>query len=109
MSLEGLVADMDSAAISVLGESTPVTYAPASGAPVLVSGIFDNPYELAQDAGAPAGVESLAPAVFLQLADLPTDPEVDDPILTIKGVQYRVSERCPAGPGAIYLRLRKVG
>lgn len=85
-----------------------ITYQPAVGPAVHVSGIFDEIYALAK--GDPdAGVESLGPAVFLRLEDLPVDPEVDDPTLIIAGVGYRVVERRPAGLGAIMLGLRRLG
>jgi len=81
-----------------------------AGAPaaheVVVTGIFDAQYVLQADQT--AGVCATAPAVFLQLADLPTDPEVDDPILTIRGVDYRVDHPETAGMGSVVLILRKV-
>jgi len=84
-----------------------IIYRPASGPPVTVSGIFDQPYLRAQG-DSEAGVETAAPTVFLRLADLPVDPEFDDPILTINGSNYSVAERRPAGLGAILLALQKV-
>jgi hypothetical protein len=84
-----------------------VIYQPAVGAAVLIQGLFDELYSLAQ-AGAEAGTETLVPAVFLRLSDLPVDPEQDDPTLTIAGFDYRVIERRTAGLGAIVLALRKV-
>lgn len=84
-----------------------ITYQPASGPAVSVSVVFGEPYVLVQG-GAEAGVETVAPTVFLRLEDLPIDPEIDDPILTISGVAYRVTERRPAGLGSIMLLLRKV-
>lgn len=89
-----------------------ITYTPASGPPVIVSGIFDEIYQLAK--GDPeAGVETLGPAVFLRLVSLPIDPELDDPTIIISGAPtgdgtYRVTERRPAGLGAIVLALRRV-
>ena len=84
-----------------------ITYTPSSGPPVTVNGIFDEVYQLAKD-DPEAGVETMQPAVFLRLADLPVDPELDDPTLTIGGVTYRVTQRLPAGLGAIVLALRRV-
>lgn len=84
-----------------------IIYRPSDGAPVTVSGIFDASYVLARG-DAESGVEALVPAVFLKLADLPSDPEIDDPILTIAGITYRVRERRPAGFGKIVLALRRV-
>jgi hypothetical protein len=101
-----LGAQMDQTAIELLG-GVPVIYQPAAGPAVPVTGIFDDPYLLTQG-NAEAGVETRAPTVFLQLADLPTDPMTDDPILTIGDVDYRVFARRPAGLGSIVLDLRKV-
>lgn len=87
---------------------TQVIYHPSAGAPVPVHGIFDNVFRLtARDASAP--IEGLDPKVFLRIADLPSDPMIDDPILTIEGVDYRVDRRMPAGFGTILLILRKAG
>lgn len=84
-----------------------VIYQPAVGAPVTINGIFDSVYVLSK--GDPeAGAEVLGPAVFLLLADLPQDPEFDDPTLIISSVVYSVTERRPAGLGAIVLALRRV-
>jgi hypothetical protein len=106
MGFADLVAAADRAAQRVLG-GVPVTYRPKYGIPVPVTGIFDAQYILA-DTGADAGVETVGPAVFLQLADLPADPMLDDPLLTIGGTDYRVFERRPADFGSIVLALRKV-
>lgn len=102
-----LVLATDRAVQSCLGGEL-VTYDPA-GAPaaVQVTGVFDEQYVLAKG-GAEAGVGTLGPAVFVLLADLPTDPEVDDPTLTIRSVVYRVIERRPDGMGGIVLALRRV-
>lgn len=91
-----------------------ILYTPAVGAPVIVNGIFDAFHRLALSDGE-AGVETLVPAVFVRLADLPVDPEFDEPTVTISGDAtpsndgvYRVHERLPAGLGAIVLALRRV-
>lgn len=101
-----LVAQMDRVAQVNLG-AVDVFYQPEIGDAVTVSGIFDAQYVLVQG-GAHAGVESLAPAVFLRIEDLPTDPEQDEPTLDIAGVAYRVAERKPDGLGGIVLVLRLV-
>lgn len=106
MSFADLVAKMDRSAQSVLG-GEPVTYDPSTGPPVVVTGIFDERYVFAKG-DADAGVETLGPAVFFRLADLPEDPELDEPTLTIRDVDYRVIERRPDGMGGIVLALRKV-
>lgn len=103
-----LVAMMDVSAQALLG-AVPVTYQPASGPAVSIRGIFDASYLLASTgSGDDPGVETVVPAVFLQLADLPADPMLDTPLLNIGGVVYRVIERRPADFGSIVLALRQV-
>lgn len=99
-----LLAQTDRAMFAAFGE--PVTYAPQSGSPVQVTGIFDERFVLAKG-DAQAGVEATAPAVFFRFEDLPVDPEDDEPRLTIRGIVYRVTERMPDGMGGIVLALRK--
>jgi hypothetical protein len=103
-----LIAAVDVTVIEVLGGREPVWYQPAIGDPVEVWGIFDAQYILVGE-GERAGVETVGPAVFLRLAELPVDPEVDDPILGIGGLDYRVTERRTAGLGSTLLMLRLVG
>jgi hypothetical protein len=90
----------------------PVGYRANGGEPVEPApvGIFDEHYVLVQG-DAHAGVESVGPAVFLRLEDLPGDPDLDDrelTIVTIRGVDYRVKEVKPDGIGGVVLTLRKV-
>lgn len=108
-----LVARADRAAQAHLG-AVPLTYRPKFGPAVSLTptgaqlvGIFDDSFLLAQGS-AEAGVEASLPTVNLILADLPTDPEVDDAVLTIGGVDYRIVKRAPADFGSIVLTLRKV-
>lgn len=82
-----------------------ITYQPASGPPVFPNAIFSDPY-VRQPGDPEGGVESLEPRVFLQLAELPIDPELDEPTLVINGKTYRVTERLAAGLGAVSLALR---
>lgn len=106
-SFDELVSAVDRATMRVFGERVPVVYEPEDGAPVEVTGIYDEQYVLAKGA-AEAGVETLGPAVFIRLEDLPADPEEDEPTLTIRGKTYRVTERRPDGMGGIVLALRIV-
>jgi len=96
-----LLAAADRAVLQHLGGL--VTYAPADGEPVEVTGIFDRAYVRA-DVGQ-AGVSGAGPAVFLRLSDLPADPENDDPTITVEGVAYRVREAEPDGQGGVRLLL----
>lgn len=85
----------------------PVTYTPSVGSPVPVTGIFDKAY-VRVDAGEP-GISSFGPAVFLTLADLPSDPSVDlTATVTIGGDTYLPHERQPDGLGGILLLLHLV-
>lgn len=87
-----------------------VTYQPATGGPVPVTGVFDERYELVTgDVDGQAGVSTLVPAIFLRLSDLPSDPEFDDPLINVRGIVYRVHEREPDGIGGIILALRVDG
>lgn len=106
MSFDELVTGVDRAVQGALGGES-ITYAPAIGSPVAVTGVFDEQYVLAKGS-APSGVEAIAPTVFFRLDDLPTDPENDEPTLTIRSGAYRVIERRPDGMGGIVLALRKV-
>jgi hypothetical protein len=102
MSFADLVAAADRAVQGHLGSVT-VTYQPEVGSAVLVQGMWNEGYVLL-DQGE-AGVEQLGPSVFLRLEDLPTDPMVDTPILTIEGQDYQVRDRQPDGAGGIRLVL----
>lgn len=104
---DDLIAGADRAVHALLGGQT-INYRTALGADFPVVGLFDAQYVLAKGT-AEAGVESAGPAVFFVLADLPEDPEIDDPTLTIGGVEYSVIERLPAGMGGIVLALRPKG
>jgi hypothetical protein len=99
------IADTNRATVDALGE--PVTYRAQDGTAVTPNGIFDLPSALVQGDGELA-VEARAPTVFLLLADLPTDPELDTPTLTIRGVDYEVKDAKPDGVGGIVLVLGKV-
>jgi hypothetical protein len=105
MLFSDLVAATDRAVQGALG-GEPVIYAPATGAPVTVTGVFDSQFVLAKG-DAHAGVETAGPAVFVRSSDLPTNPDLDDPILTIRSVTYRVIERMSDDMGGIILVLRR--
>jgi len=99
-----LLAGADRAALTVLGG--PVVYAAQYGAPVAVRGVFDAAY-VRTDAllGSASGS---GPAVFLRLADLPSDPAIDvDPTVTVAGVEYRVRETRKDGMGGVVLLLNE--
>lgn len=93
----------DKAAREILGGD--VLYAPLVGIPVTVFGIFEAKHS---HSGGPGEIDVAAgwgPAVFLTLADLPTDPEVDSPTITVAGVAYTVREARPDGQGGVLILL----
>jgi hypothetical protein len=87
----------------ILGGS--VTYTTGAGVVVPVRGVFDSAYVLSE--AGEAGVRSCGPAVFLLLADLPSDPRTDEPGITRNGTQYRVREVKPDGLGGVLLVLHE--
>jgi hypothetical protein len=99
-----LLAMTDRATLGQLGG--PVTYTPASGPSVEVSGIFDAAF-VPVDAGGVAVIGTSGPAVFVRLADLPTDPETDNPVITVAGQDYTVREVHPDGTGVAVILLHK--
>lgn len=103
MAFADLLAYVDRAALRHLGSA--VGYKPEGGASVSVYGIFDAAY-VKVDAGN-AGVSSCGPAIFLKLADLPSDPSDDNPEITVAGVAYQVKEAQPDGLGGVLLQLRR--
>ena len=102
MDFAALLAVADDATQVHLGG--PVTYTPGAGAPVDVRGIFDQAYVDAQSGD--AEVSTSGPAVFLTLADLPTDPTADESAtVTVNGVTYSPFLVKPDGLGGVRLRL----
>lgn len=102
MAFLDLVASVDAATLQHLGGED-VVYAPAVGDPVTISGLFDGGYQANQYGF--AGAERYDPSVFFVVADLPTDPDTDEPTLTIRGLDYKVRERVRDGLGGIRLNL----
>lgn len=104
---------MDFAAKLVIADRTArdhlgglVTYTPGAGAAVQVQGIFDALYQRV-DAGQP-GVSSSGPAVFLTLADLPSNPVTDTAAtVTVDGTTYTQAEAMPDGQGGVLIRLHE--
>ena len=91
MGFSDLVLAADRAVLDRLGMAT-VTYAPEVGSPVAVDAIFDQPFTLV-DGTTEYGLEQLSPVIWVVLADLPADPETDNPTITIEAVPYRVVAR----------------
>lgn len=88
MSWESLLSTADQAVKS--GFSRATTYTPEGGDPVEVRGIYDAAYVSATP-GTP-NVSTSAPAVFYLLADLPSDPEHDDPTIVVGTESFKVIE-----------------
>ena len=111
MTFDELVAQTDRAVQAHLG-AVLVIYAPQVGLPVEdVPGMFDEQYVLAKGS-AEAGVETLGPAIFFRLEDLPVEPEGDEPTITIPirdvDVAFRVIERRPDDKGGVVFALRRL-
>lgn len=108
MAFADLVATVDHATRDHLG-GVAVVYTPTVGSPaphaVTVTGLFDANFVLLLAAEGDAGVEQRGPAVFLRTAELPSNPDDDDPIITIDGQDYAVRERQRDGLGGIRLLL----
>lgn len=100
MAFSDLVAGIDRAILAHLGGET-VTYQPKLGAPVDVTGVFDEQYFFPKN-------NAVWPAVFLRVEDLPVEPEGDEPTITVRGLDYRVVDREPGGNGMVVLGLRLV-
>jgi len=101
------LARTDKAARKILGSD--VLYTPGVGSAVTVRGVFDERHRLP---GGPSEIDvdrGWGPAVFLTLADLPTDPETDTATITIGGVAYTVHETHKDGLGGVLCLLNKVG
>jgi hypothetical protein len=103
MAFADLVLGIDRAALAHLGGGD-VVYQPAVGAPVTVKGIFSE--SLFDEAAFWSGqAPEQAPFVFLRIADLPVNPDEDDPTLTIAGREFCVRGRIADGLGGIRLFL----
>ncbi len=98
MGFQDRITDIDRAVQGNLGGES-IVYRPRNGSPVSVPAMFDLLH--ADVSLGNAGVETEAPSVFVLLADLPTVPENDDPIVTVRGQDYRVHSRQedPTGRG----------
>lgn len=100
------------AAQAHLGGTT-VAYRPKLGSPlfVAVEGIFDENFVLVT-ADENTGVEMRGPALFVLKPDLPTDPDFDDPVITVTAASvatdYKVVERRTDGADGVVLILRLV-
>ena len=90
MGFADLVTAADDQVLDSLGKVS-VTYAPSSGSPVVVEGIFDENYIVLEENE--FGFEQITPAVWLHLDDLPSDPDTDTPVITINGVEYLARAR----------------
>ncbi len=105
MAFGDLVSQLDAAQLAAFG--IPTIYQPQGGSPVPVRGVFDAAYVRVDHADALAGVSSSKPGVFYRLRDLPSDPDVDRPAITINGQAYRVNEVKKDGQGGVVLVLHE--
>jgi hypothetical protein len=108
MSFADLLEPVDRVVMRVLGEKAEdevIVYTPGVGVAVPVDGVFDAAYT--RENVGEAGASTAEPAVFLLLADLPSNPRTDSPTLTIRGVAYSVREVEPDGDGGVRLFLQE--
>lgn len=87
--------------------SDSIVYTPSIGEAVTVAGCFDALHTRV-DLGQP-GVTSQGPACWLDLGDLPSDPETDtDAQVTFDGQAYTIHEVQKDGKGGVMLLLHTV-
>lgn len=88
MAFSDLVESLDLATQTHLGGES-ITYLAGDGSgSVTLTGIFDEVAIVTDFGEAPA--DQLEPAISVRIDDLPTDPETDDPTITIRSVDYKV-------------------
>jgi hypothetical protein len=92
----------DRACLNVLGEATQYSDGGPAVAPV---GIFEQAY-IRISAGQ-NGVQSSGPAVFYLLEDLPSDPQLVEPTIVIRGTSYKVIEVKKDGQGGVLVHLHR--
>lgn len=106
MAFSDLVAAADRAVQANLG-GVAVTWQSDVWGDVIVTGMFDEAYELADPSG--AGVESLGPTFFVRASDLPAHVDDDlDARLIVGEKPYRIIERQPDGMGGVRLLLHRI-
>ena len=103
MTFAALLATADRAVMRTLGEAAEGETIIYAG--VFVDGVFDAAYK--REEVGEAGASSAEPAVFLRLADLPSDPRTTSPTMTIRGVAYAVREAEADGDGGVRLFLQE--
>jgi hypothetical protein len=88
--------------IATFGE--PITYTPAGGSPIAISGVFDPAYThvTLNDSGIP--FTSILPVLGIRMLVLPQAPEQDD-LVTARGLNYIVRDALPDGRGHYKLLL----
>lgn len=95
----------DRAAQDILGGD--VIYASELFAPVTVQGIFEERHAQPGSGRDELDVGDWGPSVFLTLADLPMDPETDNPAITVAGTRYTVRKSHKDGHGGVLLLLNQ--
>lgn len=103
MPFEDLLAATDVHVIGRLAGAQSIRYLTSVGT-TTVSGIFDRQYM--RTLAGTAGVMDVSPAVFLRLADLPTDPLSDGTAsIEVDGVAYSIVEPQVDATGGVLLIL----
>jgi hypothetical protein len=107
MSFGTLLQAADAAVLGHLPGDEVIIYTPGVGVAVTVVGVYDAAYQKVEAGN--GGVSDSAPAVFLRLEDLPSDPSDDaDARVTVDGMVCRVREAKPDGRGMTLLFLQQV-
>lgn len=106
MAFSDLVESVDSAVRSTLGGESTIVYTPTVGDAETVEGVFDL-IAVESEFGV-AREQDRIPAVFVRLADLPSDPESDNATITVDGTDYAIRECEPDSiSGSVRILLRE--
>lgn len=87
------------------GLTVPVEYRPEAGAPVLLTGIYDEAW-CEVDPHSRAPISSTGPAVHMRTGDLPAEP-ADADRLVIQGRIFRILAPKPDGQGVTIYPLKE--
>ena len=90
--------------LAAFGES--VTYTPANGSPLAISGVFDPSYTFLSLNDEGVAVTVVKPALGIRVSSLPQAPDQDD-LVTARGINYIVREARIDGHGHAHLLLNR--
>lgn len=104
MAFEDLVELADRACIAALGPQS-ITYTSGAAVAVVINAIFDD--STVSMNSADTQTNDTGPWVFVRLDDLSSDPDQDEPTITIGAQQYRVADVDRDNMGGARLRLHR--